>query len=159
MYLEQTVMQHFQTQALTWVGEQSVFWPAQYSTSQLLPLIGQSYFYITDHKLHWHPSPIPWRIEKTTLRHWLKVNQQELGVAREMLSFNGLPPSCLVPAGDVCSVSLCWWSPWFQLQKGQNFGDPESAATNLRFCWCWCWCSGVLCSQDETNRSTVCLPV
>lgn len=47
--------------------------------------------------------------------------------------------SCLVPASDVCwralgSLVPYWWSPWFRLQKGQNFGTPmlrESGATNL----------------------------
>lgn len=46
VYLDQADKQQFQTQALTRVTVQSVSL-AWDSTSQLLPLIGQSYFYIT----------------------------------------------------------------------------------------------------------------
>lgn len=50
---------------------------------------------------------------------------------------------------DGCSLSPCWTSPWFRLQKGQNFGRLvlwESAVTNsgatrlllILLVWC-CW--------------------
>lgn len=75
----------------------------------------------------------------------------------EMLVLRGFAAEkeeqCLLsPSGSRrrCLLSVpCWRSPWFRLQKGQNFGSLvlwERAVTNLGLLSC-CWC----CWRDVVN--------
>ncbi len=93
-----------------------------------------------DHKLHWHPDPIPRREQKSCAIDLRLISQSSaepemvyFSVGSEAVFLSGTSRWCLLE-GPLLAVP-CWWSPWFQLQKGQNFGSlvlKESVATNLR---------------------------
>lgn len=142
-------MHHSQTQALTWAAEQSALgwlttvaavatdWPALFLHHETQNYTGM-WISCSDGKY-----------EK--LCHRVKLNQ--ISAQSEMLELSGTSQWCLLE-GPLLPVP-CWWSPWFQLHKGQNSGTKRAihllmtaAGTVITF-RIWCYSSLLALKGEE----------